>query len=75
MDENLAIESIVEFLKALASGDLLESRTKIAMIQKASRVIRKALDPVLILVSYYDHENQFLYPLYIEEERISKENL
>jgi PAS domain-containing protein len=75
MDENLAIESIVEFLKGLTSGDLLDSRTKIAMIQKTCRIIRKALDPIIILVSYYDHENQFLYPLYIEEENIAKRNL
>ena len=75
MDENLVIESIVEFLKAMSSGDVLDSRTKIAMIQKACRLISKALDPVIILVSYYDHEHQFLYPLYIEDERILKKNL
>ncbi|MHA1516244.1 MAG: hypothetical protein ACTSPF_11975, partial [Candidatus Heimdallarchaeaceae archaeon] len=75
MDEDLVTESLVEFLKLLANGDLLDSRIKISMIQRASRVIKNALDPVLILVSYYDHENQFLYPLCIEEEQIAKSNL
>lgn len=75
MDENLVTESLVEFLKLLANGDLLDSRIKISMIQRASRAIKNALDPVLILVSYYDHENQFLYPICIEEELIAKSNL
>ncbi|MCE7740729.1 MAG: HAMP domain-containing histidine kinase [Candidatus Heimdallarchaeota archaeon] len=75
MDEDLVTESLVEFLKLLANGDLLNSRIKISMIQRASRAIKNALDPVLILVSYYDHENQFLYPLCIEEEQITKSNL
>lgn len=75
MDEDLVTESLVEFLKLLANGDLLDSRVKISMIQRASLAIKNALDPVLILVSYYDHENQFLYPLCIEEEQIAKSNL
>ncbi|MCE7748687.1 MAG: PAS domain-containing sensor histidine kinase [Candidatus Heimdallarchaeota archaeon] len=75
MDEDLVTESLVEFLKLLANGDLLDSRIKISMIQRASRAIKNALDPVLILVSYYDHENQFLYPICIEEEQIAKSNL
>ncbi|GAG69382.1 unnamed protein product [marine sediment metagenome] len=75
MEDNLETEPIVEFLKLLSNGDLLDSRTKTIMIQRACRAIKNALDPASILVNYYDHENQLLKPLCILEESTIPKNL
>ena len=75
MDENLVPESIVEFLSMLSKGELIDSRSKKTMIQRTCRIIKNVIEPVLILVSYYDHENQMLRPLFVENEQILKNEL
>ena len=75
MAENHTIDSLTEFIKILIKRELEGIDRKIVILQNLCMLIKKSLSPCIISFKLYNQETQILTPLYVCDNKISKDKL